>query len=35
MQLDKIIVPLDGSMLAEAALWTAVDLAGKDGASHV
>jgi nucleotide-binding universal stress UspA family protein len=33
MKLDKILVPLDGSMLAEAALWTAVDLAGKNGAT--
>ena len=33
MKLDKILVPLDGSMLAEAALSTALDLAGKDGAT--
>lgn len=33
MQLDRILVPLDGSMLAEAALWTAVDLAGKNAAT--
>jgi nucleotide-binding universal stress UspA family protein len=32
MQLDRIVVPLDGSMLAEAALWTAVDL-GKNAAT--
>src|SRR5580765_4578313 len=33
MKLDKILVPLDGSMLAEAALWTAVDVAEKNGAA--
>jgi nucleotide-binding universal stress UspA family protein len=33
MKLDKILVPLDGSVLAEAALWTAIDLAGEDGAT--
>jgi nucleotide-binding universal stress UspA family protein len=33
MKLDKILVPLDGSMLAEAALSTAVDLAEEDGAT--
>ena len=33
MKLDKILVPLDGSMLAEAALWTAGDLAEKNGAT--
>lgn len=33
MKLDKILVPLDGSMLAEAAMWTAVDLAEKEGAT--
>ena len=33
MQLDRILVPLDGSMLAEAALWAAIDLAGKNGAT--
>ena len=33
MKLDKILVPLDGSMLAETALWTALDLAEKNGAS--
>src|SRR6266581_3034610 len=33
MKLDKILVPLDGSMLAEAALWTAVDVAEKNGAT--
>jgi nucleotide-binding universal stress UspA family protein len=32
MKLDKILVPLDGSMLAEAALSTAGDLAEKNGA---
>ena len=30
MKLAKILVPLDGSTLAEAALWKAVDLAGTD-----
>jgi nucleotide-binding universal stress UspA family protein len=29
MKLDKILVALDGSMLAETALWSALDLAGK------
>lgn len=33
MKLDKILVPLDGSVLAEAALWTAADLAAKNGAT--
>ncbi len=33
MKLDKILVPLDGSTLAEAAMWTALDLAEKNGAS--
>jgi nucleotide-binding universal stress UspA family protein len=33
MKLDRIVVPLDGSVLAEAALWAAIDLAGKDGAT--
>ena len=33
MKLDKILVPLDGSMLAEVAMWTALDLAEKNGAS--
>jgi nucleotide-binding universal stress UspA family protein len=32
MKLDKILVPLDGSMLAEAGMWTALDLAEKNGA---
>ena len=30
MKLGKILVPLDGSTLAEAALWKAIDLAGPD-----
>jgi nucleotide-binding universal stress UspA family protein len=33
MKLDKILVPLDGSMLAETALPAACDLADKDGAT--
>lgn len=33
MKLDKILVPLDGSMLAEAAVWAAIDLAEKNGAT--
>jgi len=33
MKLDKILIPLDGSTLAEAAMWTALDLAKKNGAS--
>ena len=33
MKLDKIMVPLDGSMLAEAALSTACDFAARDGAT--
>jgi nucleotide-binding universal stress UspA family protein len=33
MKLDKILVPLDGSVLAEAAMWTALDLAEKNGAT--
>ena len=33
MKLDKIMVPMDGSMLAEAALSTACDLAARDGAT--
>lgn len=32
MKVDKILVPLDGSMLAEAALPTACDFAARDGA---
>jgi nucleotide-binding universal stress UspA family protein len=33
MKLDKILVPLDGSMLAEAALPTACDFAARDGST--
>ena len=33
MKLDRILVALDGSMLAETALWSALDLAGKSSAS--
>ena len=33
MKLDKILVPLDGSMLAEAALSAACDFAARDGAT--
>jgi nucleotide-binding universal stress UspA family protein len=33
MKLNKILVPLDGSMLAETALSAARDLADKDGAT--
>lgn len=33
MKLDKILVPLDGSMLAEAALSTACEFAARDGAT--
>ena len=33
MKLDKILVALDGSTLAEAAMWTALDLAEKNGSS--
>jgi nucleotide-binding universal stress UspA family protein len=33
VKLDKILVPLDGSMLAEAALPTACDFAARDGAA--
>jgi len=33
MKLDKVLVPLDGSVLAEAAMWTALDLAEKNGAT--
>jgi len=33
VKLDKILVPLDGSMLAEAALTTACDFAARDGAA--
>ena len=33
MKIDKILVPLDGSTLAEAALTTACDFAARDGAA--
>jgi len=33
VKLDKILIPLDGSMLAEAALAPACDLAARDGAT--
>lgn len=33
MKLDKILVPLDGSMLAEAALKPACDFAAREGAA--
>ena len=33
VKLDKILVPLDGSMLAEAALTTACNFAARDGAA--
>ena len=33
MKVDKILVPLDGSMLAEAALPTACDFAARDGST--
>ena len=33
MKLDRIMVALDGSVLAEAALWSALDLAEKHGAT--
>lgn len=33
MKLDRLLVPLDGSMLAETAMWTALDLADKRGAT--
>jgi len=33
VKLDKILVPLDGSMLAEAALSAACDFAARDGAT--
>jgi nucleotide-binding universal stress UspA family protein len=33
MKLDKILVPLDGSTFAEAALRKALDLAGDEGAT--
>ncbi len=33
MKLDKILVPLDGSMLAETALPAACGIAGRDGAA--
>jgi nucleotide-binding universal stress UspA family protein len=33
MKLDRILVALDGSVLAEAAVWNALDLAGQSGAT--
>jgi nucleotide-binding universal stress UspA family protein len=33
MKLDRILVAVDGSVLAEAAVWNALDLAGKSGAT--
>ena len=33
MKVAKILVPLDGSTLAEAAMWRALDLAAKDDAT--
>jgi nucleotide-binding universal stress UspA family protein len=33
MKLDRIVVALDGSVLAEAPLWNALDLAEKNGAT--
>jgi len=33
MKVDKILVPLDGSMVAEAALPTACDFAARDGST--
>jgi nucleotide-binding universal stress UspA family protein len=33
VKLEKILVPLDGSVLAEAALWTACDFAARDAAT--
>ena len=33
MKLDRIMVALDGSVLAESALWNALDLAEKNGAT--
>ena len=35
MKLERIMVPLDGSTLAEAAMWTARDLAGRSEATIV
>ncbi len=35
MKLKRIMVPLDGSMLAEPAMWTALDLAERSGATIV
>ena len=34
MKLSKILVPLDGSALAEAGLWRAVELGGSDGTTY-
>ena len=35
MKLDRLLVPLDGSMLAETAMWTARDFADKYGATMI
>ena len=34
MKVTKILVPLDGSALAEAALWRAVDIGGAEGVAY-